>query len=340
MLRRTASLLIIAAFTLALPAVGPCRRQVPEDATRSRSTSTSRAIPSTTSSARTATSPSTACRRIDNVDQDPDLPGDIREYVAVYAAYPDSGNKSLYHFKMENLAGGNAQMKLFLTCLGHNTEPNSYQVEWTLSNRKVDSHSGGPGLGSGFMPGGQQCGSGQQAVSPGFEFTSGVGRLVGSRTSFGGSGPPLGRNWSQVFVLDEPSNWKTYMRCLDTQSQPGPCRSAASDHRPLRRRPDVEPDDARRRPDEGAPGGLRRPLQGHGPRLRHHARVRARTCTSGAWTRGSRPAPTSSSTTTTPTRSASGPGWSASRTGPTKAPEGCPRSRTRRAFGRAALRCG
>ena len=232
MLRRTASLLMIAAFTLALPATS-----AHAGAKFLRMYKVEKHVDLEGDSVYNLKCPDgdfaiDGMWRIDQVDQDPDLPGDIREYVAVYAAYPDSGNKSLYHFKIENLAGGNAQMKLFLTCLGHNTEPNSYQVEWSLSNRKVDNHSGGPGLGSGFMPGGQQCGSGEQAVSPGFEFTSGVGRLVGSRTSFGGSEPPLGRNWSQVFVLDEPSNWKTYMRCLDTKSQPGP---AGQRHRILAR---------------------------------------------------------------------------------------------------------
>src|SRR3954454_8051099 len=49
--------------------------------------------------------------RVDQVDQDNDLPGNIKEYVAVYAAYPDSSDKSEYHFKLENLAGGDSQVK-------------------------------------------------------------------------------------------------------------------------------------------------------------------------------------------------------------------------------------
>lgn len=161
--------------------------------------------------------------RVDQVDQDNDLPGNIKEYVAVYAAYPDSSDKSEYHFKIENLAGGNSQIKLFLTCLGKTTEPDGYVNSFNLSNRRVDSHTGGPGLVSGgFMPGSQQCGPGEIAVAPGFEFLSGSGRLVGSRTSLAGDGPPIGSNWSQAFVLDSSSSWKTYLRCLQLKSNPGP----------------------------------------------------------------------------------------------------------------------
>jgi hypothetical protein len=160
--------------------------------------------------------------RVDHVDQDNDLPGNIKEYVAVYAAYPDSSDKSEYHFKIENLAGGDSQIKLFLTCLGKTTEPDGYVNSFNLSSRKVDSHSGGPGLAFGWMPPNQECGNGEIAVAPGFEFFNGSGRLVGSRTSLAGDGPPVGRNWSQVFMLDSNSNWKTYMRCLQLKSNPGP----------------------------------------------------------------------------------------------------------------------
>src|SRR3954453_3627414 len=126
--------------------------------------------------------------RVDQVDQDNDLPGNIKEYVAVYAAFPDSSDKSEYHFTLENLAGGDSQVKLFLPCLGKTTEPDGYVNSFNLSSRKSDSHSGGPGLGFGFMPPGQECGNGEIAVAPGFEFTNGSGRLVGSRTSLAGDG--------------------------------------------------------------------------------------------------------------------------------------------------------
>lgn len=160
--------------------------------------------------------------RIDQVDQDNEFAGNIKTAVAVHAAYPDSSDKSEYHFKLENLAGGDTQVKLFVTCLGKFSEPaQGHTVSYNVGARNTDAHAAGPGLGAGFMP--SSCGSGELAVAPGFRFTNDTtGRLVASRTSLPGDGPPVGRNWSMVFALDAPATWETYTRCLTLKSNPGP----------------------------------------------------------------------------------------------------------------------
>lgn len=160
--------------------------------------------------------------RIDQVDQDNDFLGNIKTSVYVSAAYPDAADKSEYHFKFENLAGGDSQAKLFLTCLGRTSEPaQGHTHTFNLGPRNTDAHAGGPGLGAGFMP--ASCASNEIAVAPGFRFTNDtMGRLVASRTSLPGDGPPVGRNWSMVFVLDAPATWETYTRCLPLKSNPGP----------------------------------------------------------------------------------------------------------------------
>jgi hypothetical protein len=160
--------------------------------------------------------------RVDNVDQDSDIPGNIKTQVAVYGAYPDASDKSEYHFSLENLAGGDAQVKLFVTCLGKDTDAtNGHTVSWVLGARNTDPHASGPGLGGGFMP--ADCAVGEIAVAPGFRFLNDtIGHIVASRTSLPGDGPAVGRNWSMVFVLDYAAQWETYTRCLRLKSNPGP----------------------------------------------------------------------------------------------------------------------
>jgi len=163
--------------------------------------------------------------RIDQVDQDNDWPGNILTAVQVYAAYPDSSDKSKYVFEMENVNGGDAQAKLWVTCLGKKTVGGSHQVSWNLSGRKDTSWtSSGNQLYGGFASAGDECASDEIAVAPGYQFSSGTGHLVASRTSLpGDSGTNVGRNWSMVFGLDGGSSaWKTYFRCLQLRSNPGP----------------------------------------------------------------------------------------------------------------------
>lgn len=163
--------------------------------------------------------------RIDQVDQDNDWPGNILTAVQVYSAAPDAGNPSKYNFQLENTAGGDAQAKLWVTCLGK-TAGGSHQVSWNIGGRVTTSWSSvGNAVYGGFAPSGSQCASDEIAVSPGYEFTSGTGRLVASRTSLGDPGTALGRNWAMQFALDDPGSsttWKTYFRCLQVRSNPAP----------------------------------------------------------------------------------------------------------------------
>ena len=160
--------------------------------------------------------------RIDQVDQDNDWPGNILTAVQVYKAAPDSSDKSKYVFELENTAGGDAQAKLWVTCLGKSTVGGNSQVTFNLGSRVSTSWSSAANpIYGGFANSGDECASDEIAVAPGYEFTSGTGRLVASRTSLAGdAGTSIGRNWSMVFALDGSAQWKTYFRCLQLRSNP------------------------------------------------------------------------------------------------------------------------
>lgn len=162
--------------------------------------------------------------RIDQVDQDNDWLGNVLTAVDVLAAYPDATDPSQYHFRFDNTAGGDAQVKLFLTCLGKDTEPaQSHTHSFSIGARQTQPHGPAPPsppAGTGFFA--TSCLAGEIAVAPGFEFLSGSGRLVGSRTSYAGAEPPLYRNWGMGFWLTSTATWNTYMRCLPLLSGPGP----------------------------------------------------------------------------------------------------------------------
>ena len=162
--------------------------------------------------------------RVDSVDQDNDWPGNILTAVQVAKAAPNGADPAQYDFAIENVAGGDSQVKLFVTCLGASTVGGSHQVSWTVGPRVSQSHTGGPGLSSGFFPPAKECGPGEIAVAPGFNFPNGYdGRLVASRTSLpGDAGVSVGRNWSMVFEMDGNDTYTTYMRCLKLKSSPGP----------------------------------------------------------------------------------------------------------------------
>jgi len=122
--------------------------------------------------------------RVDNVEQDNDYINDggpggswgrpdwdvLRSVRPVKAAAIDD---STYDFVFTPLAGGEVQLKLWVTCLGWKSETvNSHYVSWQISNpytttvtltnptAKVQQTS-------------SNCPSGYIAVQPGFEFTTG-----------------------------------------------------------------------------------------------------------------------------------------------------------------------
>ena len=149
---------------------------------------------------------------VDAVDQ-PNSPAAI----GVPEAYPDGANKALYRFHFTKPFAGQAQLKVFVTCLGSKTAVDGHQHSFTLSDRRAAPFAGGPGVGAGFQPPANTCAPGQIAVSPGYQFGSGGGHIVGSRTSLPSEFDPL-RSWAMAFWLDAPSTWTTYFRCLTLSS--------------------------------------------------------------------------------------------------------------------------
>lgn len=170
--------------------------------------------------------------RVDHVDQynpDPDddeNDSDVGTYnderdVHALASYPDASFDNDWHFSLENDAWGNAQVKLFVTCIQGRTAANqqhdhgivvgnvltqAYHASTAGTTDFVDSHV--------FN---KTCPAGQYLVAPGFSFTGNdVGRLVGSwpQTS--------GRSWSWQFVHlvgDATPEVTVYGRCLSKRVQ-------------------------------------------------------------------------------------------------------------------------
>ena len=133
--------------------------------------------------------------------------------VRAYASYSDPADPANWKFEFENLTEGPAQLKLFLTCLGWKTEPNSHQHQWDFTGPITETQTGnnggatnhrvkaatGPviaatGANTAAPPvvnfpvsnSGQSCqdltpaGDRAIAVSPGFRWTSGYGDIYQS----------------------------------------------------------------------------------------------------------------------------------------------------------------
>ena len=146
--------------------------------------------------------------RVDSVDQDqtPPLTDDLRS-VHFRASYGDGDNPGKWHFDVTNEAGGRAQLKLFLTCLGSQTEPNDHRHGIGIGPRLSSpaSHAGGI---AGFNHA-TTCASGQIAVAPGFKTTSGRVRIRGQYPS----GPEV-RRWFWEFDFEGAGSVDLRQRCL------------------------------------------------------------------------------------------------------------------------------
>jgi hypothetical protein len=158
--------------------------------------------------------------RVDHVDQynpdddDPDDPStaynDERD-VVVYASYPDTVDSRKWHFRLENFALGNAQVKLFITCIRGATEASAnHQHDIDVSAVYTDpSHHA-------LADGNQQfdfngtCDPGYYAVAPGFNFKNDeYNRIYRSWPNTGG------RGWTWAFTVSDPNpDVDVYLRCL------------------------------------------------------------------------------------------------------------------------------
>lgn len=152
--------------------------------------------------------------RVDHVDQvNPDADnfyGDERD-VVVYASYGDDIDRSKWHFRMENYADGNAQVKLFLTCIRGTVEQAFGHTHDVLITNRIDfSH--------GSMPAGPQewdhnnpCPVGYWAVAPGFNAPN--DDYVKIFRSYPTSSF---RGWHWAFLVDHAhTDINVYVRCLN-----------------------------------------------------------------------------------------------------------------------------
>jgi hypothetical protein len=157
--------------------------------------------------------------RIDHVDQDEYGNKPLAD-IDVYSAYSDPNDPGAYVFQIYNNAEGRAQMKLFLTCLGWKTEPNSHQHKWFLKKPYWRYWDYQRGLGQhAFGSGNQECGKDQIAVSPGYEWRRGFGELYKSNAI---TGAVRGWEWGFfVTLLDDSTNdaeARVSFRCLQLPS--------------------------------------------------------------------------------------------------------------------------
>jgi hypothetical protein len=157
--------------------------------------------------------------RIDHVDQD-EYGNQPLADIDVYAAYSDPNDPSTYVFEIFNNSEGRAQMKLFLTCLGWKTEPNSHRHKWSLKPPAWRSYDYDRGLGQhAFGSGNADCDKGEIAVSPGYQWTRGFGELYKSTAI---TGDDRGWEWGFfVTLLDDTTNdaqARVSFRCLKLRS--------------------------------------------------------------------------------------------------------------------------
>ena len=155
--------------------------------------------------------------RVDHVDQanpDLDMVGDERD-VRVDASYGDNVNPSQWHFRFYNGADGDAQLKVFLTCLQRDTENQfGHSHPIVLSNRYDQANAALPS-GTNAFDHTPSCVSGEVVVAPGFNFTAGSGRIFRSWPSSGLDG------WQWGFLVGgTPADVTTYYRCLQVKTGP------------------------------------------------------------------------------------------------------------------------
>lgn len=173
--------------------------------------------------------------RVDHVDQanPPDTFGDERDVVFT-ASYGDTADKTKWHFRARNYADGDAQIKLWTTCIrgtveqanGHtqNVQVSDLAIDNTHTNLQPDVDPNVVNDWNGQFA----CAAGQIAVAPGFNFNiAGVAndnyrvRLVRSWPS---DASYTGWRWS--FIVTDPGvDVSLYLKCLTiktTASGSGP----------------------------------------------------------------------------------------------------------------------
>ena len=161
--------------------------------------------------------------RVDHVDQanPPDTYGDERD-VSVLASYGDDIDRTKWHFRMTNFADGDAQIKLFATCIrGTVEQAYGHTHEVRVTGRGDQQHNGllaSPNVQSFAWD--NACPDDSYAVTPGFNVTSSE---FGKRVRIVRSYPSAAnfQGWRWAFVVSDPVDITVYLRCLRTTTGSG-----------------------------------------------------------------------------------------------------------------------
>lgn len=156
--------------------------------------------------------------RIDHVDVDGSGIAPLGD-IDVYAAYTDPADPASYIFEIYNNSEGRAQMKLFLTCLGHDTHE-GHQHRWQLRTPAVRQATFVRGSGQqAFGSAPKECGKNEIAVSPGFQWTRGYGEIYKSHAA---TAALRGWDWGFFVALVDESDGNAEvavsLRCLKLRS--------------------------------------------------------------------------------------------------------------------------
>ena len=170
--------------------------------------------------------------RVDHVDQanPPFTQGDERD-VYFTASYGDDADRTKWHFRAHNYADGDAQIKLWVTCIrGTVEQAHGHTHSVQVSSRHDDAaHTS---LGADVEPVITnsydhlfQCGPGEIAVAPGFNFTHLGPQISGGddddfRVRLAGSWPTATyRGWHWDFLVEDSGvNVTLYLRCLSIKT--------------------------------------------------------------------------------------------------------------------------
>lgn len=156
--------------------------------------------------------------RVDHVDQaNPqlDVYGDERD-VVFYASYSDGVDAAKWHYRFENFADGNAQVKLFLTCIRGKTEANAGHKHNVVVSAPhvITSHHALPVGTYDWLETG--CNPGEYAIAPGFNFVN------DEKSRIAGSWPTSDyKGWRWRFLVQSPNtDVDVAFRCLSSKVSP------------------------------------------------------------------------------------------------------------------------
>jgi hypothetical protein len=158
-----------------------------------------------------------------------ELPWTLASGVSVRAAYPDEHDVSTYRFTLRNNVSQDAQLKLFVTCLGAKTAPDTFQHKlYTYDRDTRDAAHGGDDQyvdatihQAGFDPADanvatklQGCKGGSIFISPGFRIDAGEAEIFASYPATNNL-----RQWKYGFYVQSANTDITvFGRCLDLRT--------------------------------------------------------------------------------------------------------------------------